>query len=113
MAFWMSSAVGLAVVNLALLGVLIAVWLRNYRTFRSPMLLGLLLFAGVLAVENLVAIGAYLSTEMVYAGGKTAMYTLVALRGLQFVAIVFLTVVTLFPSGKLRPSKVGSSQDPR
>jgi hypothetical protein len=113
MAFWMSSAVGLAAVNLAMLSVLITVWLRNYRTFRSPMLLGLLLFAGVLAVENLVAIGAYLSTEMVYAGGKTAMYTLVALRGLQFVAIVFLTVVTLFPSGKLRPSKVGSSQDPR
>jgi hypothetical protein len=99
MAFWMSSAVGLAAVNLAMLSVLIAVWLRNYRTFRSPMLLGLLLFAGVLAVENVVAIGAYLSTEMVYAGGKTAMYTLVGLRGLQFVAIVFLTVVTLFPSG--------------
>jgi hypothetical protein len=111
MAFWMSSAVGLAAVNLALLSVLIVVWLDNYRTFRSPMLLGLLLFAGVLSVENIVAIGAYLSTEMIYAGGKTAMYTLVALRGLQFLALGFLTVVTLFPSGKLFGSDIGSGPE--
>jgi hypothetical protein len=64
-------------------------------------LLGLLLFAGVLAVENLVAIGAYLSTEMIYASGKTAMIAIVGLRALQFVAISFLTVVTLFPSGSI------------
>jgi len=106
MTFWMGSAVGLAAVNLLLLSLLIAVWLYNYRTFRSPMLLGLLLFAGVLAVENIVAIAAYLSTEMIYAGGKTAMYTLVGLRGLQFAALVFLTVVTLFPSGRLVRSPV-------
>lgn len=111
MAFWMSLAVGLAAVNLALLSALIVVWLGNYRTFRSPMLLGLLLFAGVLAVENIVAIGAYLSTEMIYAGGKTAMYTLVGLRGLQLLALLFLTVVTLFPSGRLLRFGVGSRQE--
>ena len=111
MAFWMSLVVGLAAVDLALLSVLIVVWLGNYRTFRSPMLLGLLLFAGVLAVENIVAIGAYLSTEMIYAGGKTAMYTLVGLRGLQFLALLFLTVVTLFPSGKLLRFGVDSRQE--
>lgn len=110
MAFWMNSAVGLAAVNLALLSALIAVWLYNYRTFRSPMLLGLLLFAGVLAVENLVAIGAYLSTEMIYAGGKTAMYTIVGLRGLQFLALVFLTAVTVFPSGKVFRSRTPVSE---
>jgi hypothetical protein len=105
MAFWMNSAVGLAAVNLALLSVLIAVWLYNYRTFRSPMLLGLLSFGFVLAVENVVAIAAYVSTEMIYAGGNTAMYTVVALRALQFVALVFLTTVTVFPSGKLFRSR--------
>lgn len=113
MVFWMSSAVTLAAVNLVLLSALTAVWARNYRTFRSPMLLGLLLFAGVLAVENIVAIAAYLSTEMIYAGGKTAMYTLVGLRGLQFVALAFLTVVTLFPSLRLLRSGVDPQQDAR
>ena len=111
MAFWMSLAVALAAVNLGLLSALMAVWLRNYRTFRSPMLLGLLLFAGVLAVENVVAIAAYLSTEMIYAGGKTAMYTLVGLRGLQFVALAFLTLVTLFPSLQLLRSGVDTRRE--
>lgn len=101
MAFWMSSAVGLAAVNLLLLAVLGAVWLGNYRTFRTNLLLGLLLFAGVLAIENVVAIGAYLSTGMVYAGGTQAMYAVVGLRAMQFLALVFLTVVTLFPSGSV------------
>jgi hypothetical protein len=101
MDIWMPSAVALAVVNVVLLTVLGAIWLQNYRKFRTNLLLGLLLFAGVLAVENLVAIGAYLSTEMIYAGGKTAMYAVVGLRALQFIAISFLTVVTLFPSGSI------------
>lgn len=105
MAMWMTIAVGLAGINLALLTLLLSVWVRNYRTFRSTLLLGLMLFAGVLAVENLVAIGAFLSTEMLYAGGKTAMYTVVVLRALQFLALGFLTVVTLFPSGRIFSSR--------
>jgi len=95
---WMGSAVAIAAVNLVLLTVLTVVWLRNYRTFRSTLLLGLLLFAGVLAVENLVAITAYLTTGMVTDGGMTAKAAVLGLRVLQHVAIAFLTVVTLFPS---------------
>lgn len=110
MAMWMTIAVGLAAVNLALLSVLLSVWVRNYRTFRSTLLLGLMLFAGVLAVENLVAIGAFLSTEMLYAGGTTAMYTVVVLRALQFLALGFLTVVTLFPSGQILRSRTDSPE---
>jgi hypothetical protein len=114
MALWMGSAVSLAAVNLALLLVLVTVWVRNYRTFRSQMLLGLILFASVLALENVIALGAFLSTEMVYAGGKQAMYALVAFRGLQFLALAFLTVVTLFPSGRILRSPIDRSgeQDP-
>jgi len=95
MAFWMGSAVGLASINLVLLGVLGSIWLSNYRKFRTNLLLGLLLFVGVLGAENVIAIGAYLSTGMVYGGGKAAMYAVVALRGLQFLALVFLTLVTM------------------
>lgn len=95
MTFWMGSAVGLASINLVLLGVLGSIWLSNYRKFRTNLLLGLLLFASVLSVENIVAIGAYLATGMVYSGGQTAMYAVVALRALQFVALLFLTSVTM------------------
>jgi hypothetical protein len=95
MAFWMGSAVGLASINLVLLGVLGSIWLSNYRKFRTNLLLGLLLFVGVLGVENIVAIFAYLSTGMVYSSGKTAMYAVVGLRALQLVALTFLTAVTM------------------
>ncbi len=101
MTVWIGSAVGLAAVNLVLLVVLALIWLRNYRTFRTNLLLGLLLFAGVLAMENLVAIAAYLSTDMVYGGSPTGKYAIIGLRALQFVALVFLTMVTLFPSGNV------------
>ena len=95
MAFWMASAVGLAVLNLLLLGALGWVWLSNYRKFRTNLLLGLLMFVGILALENLVAIYAFLSTGMVYGSGKMTMYATVGLRALQFVALSFLTTVTL------------------
>ena len=48
-------AVLIAGVNSALLAVLAAVWLRNYREFGSTLLLGLLGFSAVLLVENLGA----------------------------------------------------------
>jgi hypothetical protein len=95
MGFWMTSAVGLAALNLLLLGVLGYVWFSNYRKFRTNLLLGLLMFVGILAVENIVAISAFLSTNMVYGGGKMTMYSTVGLRALQSVALTFLTAVTL------------------
>lgn len=95
MAFWMTSAVALAAVNIALLATLGYIWFSNYRTFRTNLLLGLLLFVGVLGLENLVAIFAYLTTDMVYGGGTAAMYAVVGLRVLQFGALSFLTSVTL------------------
>ena len=95
MGFWMTSAVGLAALNLVLLGVLGYVWFSNYRKFRTNLLLGLLMFVGILAVENIVAISAFLSTNMVYGSGKMTMYATVGLRALQSVALTFLTAVTL------------------
>lgn len=101
MSFWIGLAVALSVVNLVLLAALSTVWFRNYRTFRTNLLLGLLLFAGVLAMENLVAISAYMMTDMIYAGGETAKYATIFLRFLQLGAVVFLSLVTFFPSGRI------------
>ena len=99
MSLWIGVAVTFAALNVLLLAALSAIWLRNYRTFRTNLLLGLLLFAGLLAMENLVAMVAYLSTDMIYAGTETAKYATVGLRIMQFGAIAFLAAVTLFPSG--------------
>ena len=88
-------ATALSALNIGLLAVLLVVWGRNYRRFRTPLTLGLAAFAVVLAVENVVAIGFFLSSGMLYAADASAQAAVLAMRALQFVALVFLTYVTM------------------
>jgi len=88
-------AAGLSGVSVALLLGLIAVWVRNYRTFRTPLTLGLLAFGGVLLFENVLAIYFFLSMGMLYSGDPFAQRALLSLRALQVVALAFLTYVTM------------------
>jgi hypothetical protein len=88
-------ATGLAALNVTLLLVLTGVWVRNYRTFGSELTLGLLAFAVVLLLENLTAVYFFLSTEMLYAKLPEVQTAVLTLRALQFVALAFLTWVTL------------------
>nr|WP_265110555.1 hypothetical protein [Halosolutus halophilus] len=81
--------------NIVLLLVLGSVWGRNYREFRTPLTLGLLAFAAILFVENLVALSFFFSMGMLYSGSSTAQLAVLAMRGLQFLALVFLTVVSM------------------
>lgn len=82
-------------VNALLLATLTAVWVRNYRTFQSPLTLGLLAFAVVMLVENATALYFFFSSSMLYTMDPGIHQTVAVLRGLQFVALVFLTWVTL------------------
>ena len=88
-------ASGLAAVNLVLLAALSVVWLRNYRTFRTPLILGLLAFGGVMFAENALALYFFFSMKMLYSGDPTVQSAVALLRGLQFVALAFLTYVTM------------------
>jgi len=88
-------ASALAGVNLLLLAALAIVWLRNYRTFRTPLILGLLAFAVAMAAENAVAIYFFFSMGMLYSGDPGVQSAVVLLRGLQFLALLFLTWVTM------------------
>ncbi|MFB6162278.1 MAG: hypothetical protein ABEJ86_02400 [Halococcoides sp.] len=58
------------------------------------MTLGLLAFAIVLAVENIIALYYFFSMGMLYANASTAQAAVLAMRGLQFLALVVLTAVT-------------------
>ncbi|PSP86287.1 hypothetical protein BRC83_01070 [Halobacteriales archaeon QS_1_68_17] len=92
---WITIASGLAAVNVVLLAVLSAVWLRNYRRFKTPLILGLLAFAVVMLIENAAAIYFFFSMGMLYAGSVQAQQFVVLLRGLEVVALLFLTYVTI------------------
>jgi len=88
-------ASALAGLNIVLLTALLTVWWRNYRAFGTSLTLGLVAFAVVLAVENVVAIGFFVSSGMLYAADASAQTAVLAMRALQFLALAFLTYVTL------------------
>ncbi|MFC4553078.1 MULTISPECIES: hypothetical protein [Halorussus] len=88
-------ASGLAVVNIVLLGLLTAVWVRNYRKFRSSLVAGLLAFAVVMLAENVTALYFFFSMKMLYSGDPTVQWAVLVLRGMQLVALAFLTWVTM------------------
>jgi len=82
-------------VSIVLLLGLTAVWIRNYRTFRSSLVLGLIAFGAVLVAENALAIYFFFSTGMLYSSDPFAQQALLTLRALQLCAIAFLTYVTM------------------
>lgn len=92
---WIGVAAGLAAINVALLAVLTGVWLRNYRTFRSGLVAGLVAFGAVMLVENAVAIYYFFSMQMLYSGDPGVQRAVAVLRALQALALAFLTYVTV------------------
>lgn len=89
------AAGGLSALNVLLLAGIGFVWVRNYQTFRTPLVLGLVAFAAVMLIENLVAVYFVFSMNMLYAADP-AIHTVVAVfRALQFVAVGILTYVTM------------------
>lgn len=88
-------ASGLAVVNILLLGLLTTVWVRNYRKFRTSLVAGLIAFGVVMLAENVVAIYFFFSMKMLYSGDPTVQQAVLVLRGMQVVALAFLTWVTV------------------
>ncbi len=82
-------------INVVLLAVLTAVWVRNYLTFRTSMTLGLIAFAVVMLLENATALYFFFSMQMFYGESAAVQQSVAVLRTLQFVALVFLTWVTL------------------
>jgi hypothetical protein len=89
------AATVLSGLNGLLLVVLVSVWFRNYRTFGSRLTLGLVAFALALLVENALAVYFFFSAEALYGMSSTVQTAVVAMRAFQFLALAFLTYVSL------------------
>ncbi|MFB6271242.1 MAG: hypothetical protein ABEH83_14965 [Halobacterium sp.] len=89
------AATVLSAVNLVVLVTLAGVWVRNYVEFRTPLVLGLVAFSVVLAVENAVAVYFFFSMHMLYASDPTVQSVVLVMRALQFVAVALLAWVTM------------------
>lgn len=99
MDLWLGAARLAAAVNVVLLGALGYVWLRNYRRHGARHTLGLLVFAAVLLVQNLLWLYFYLlHPEFVawfVASGTDVRVGVTLLCGLELVALAFLAKITL------------------
>ena len=100
MSIWIDVARVATGVNLVLLGVLAAVWGRNYLQLRSRQTLGMLVFAAILLVENGFALYVYLldpvlSVWFSQSVPDPAWQAMVVFHALEAAAIGFLTWVTL------------------
>lgn len=83
-------------INTLLLAVLAAVWIDNYRQFRSTLVLGLVGFSVVLLIENVVAIAFFFNgMKMLYAMDPLVGRIVLGMRVLELLAISALTYVTL------------------
>lgn len=89
------AATVLSAVNLVVLVTLAGVWLRNYLEFRTPLVLGLVAFSVVLALENAVAVYFFFSMRMLYTSDPTVQTIVLVMRTLQFVAVAMLAWVTM------------------
>ena len=90
-----TAAVVLAALNTLLLLPLVGVWVRNYATFGTGLVGGLVLFAVAMLAENAVAIYFFFSMASFYSGDPGVQQAVLVLRGLQFVAIAALSYTTL------------------
>ena len=88
-------ATALSGANLVLLGILAYVWIQNYRTFRTPLILGLLAFTLVFVLENLIAVYFFFAEGMLYGSEHRVQRAVMVLRGLQSLALLSLVYVTL------------------
>jgi hypothetical protein len=88
-------ATALSAINLVVLVTLAGVWLRNYVQFRTPLVLGLVAFSAVLAIENAVAVYFFFSMRMLYTSDPTVQTIVLVMRSLQFVAVAMLAWVTM------------------
>lgn len=81
--------------NLVLLGILAYTWFQNYRTFRTTLILGLLIFSLVLMLENLVVVYFFFAEHMLYGYDPIVHQVMLTLRGLQFLALLSLVYVSV------------------
>ncbi|MFB6283275.1 MAG: hypothetical protein ABEK59_04975 [Halobacteria archaeon] len=96
MGTYLNIATAFAAVNVVLLSGLLYVWISNYRKFGTSLVLGLIVFSAVLWIQNLIAIYFFaFSMKMLFSADATVQMAVMVLRGLEFLAVLVLTYVTM------------------
>jgi predicted ferric reductase len=98
MGLWLNAASAATVVNILLLVLLVGIWARNYREFRSKHTLGFVVFGLLLLAENLLSFNYYVLDPQVAshlaAADSIAGRAMMTVQILELGAVVFLTWIT-------------------
>jgi len=98
MSLWLDAASVATTLNVAILGVLVGIWARNYFEFRSKHPLGLLVFGVLLLAENCLSFYYYVLDPQVAtllrSAAPVAGRAMTFVQILELAAIVFLAWVT-------------------
>jgi len=89
----MEISAALSIVNVALLITLLIIYLRIYRSSKAVFTLGLMFFAGLLMLHNVIAIYAYFAMELLY--NDALMPYFVAIHAAELVGIAVLLKITI------------------
>ena len=86
------TAILLSILNIGLLASLLYVYVGNYRKLSSQFSLGLIIFASILIIENILA--AYFSYTMMGLYAEKVASQALILRGIETLSLVVLAVIT-------------------
>ncbi len=89
----MEISAGVGIVNTALLITLLTVYSKLYKSTRAVFTIGLMFFAGMLTLHNIIGVYAYFAMEQLYAQGLLPY--LAAIQIAELAGIVALLKVTL------------------
>jgi len=86
------AAIVLSILNIGILGSLIYVYASNYRRLSSKFSLGLLVFASILMLENILAV--YFNYTMMGLYAEKAAKQAMVLRGIETASLIVLGFIT-------------------
>jgi hypothetical protein len=84
----MEISAGVGIVNVALLIALLTVYAKVYKCTRAVVSVGLMFFAGMLVLHNIIAVYAYFAMEPLYAVGLLPYFVVVHIAELTGIAVL-------------------------
>jgi len=84
----MALSAGIALVNVALLIALLTIYARIYKSTGAVFTVGLMFFAGMLILHNIIAVYAYFAMEPLYAVALLPYFLAVHLAELAGIAVL-------------------------
>ena len=84
----MEISAGVGIVNVALLIALLTVYAKVYKSTRAVFTVGLMFFAGMLMLHNVIAVYAYFAMEPLYAVALLPYFVVVHITELAGIAVL-------------------------